>query len=595
MHKSKIAFVEEADDDSGSSVNGRAGTRVYAFTDCGDEPSTPSRERPNTGKSRRGDQPNSTSESASRSARRKTEDKEHRRLREEERKRLERDEARRARAEKKALEDSSKALKKVRPQARHSQTQPVIQQSPQAYRRGHVEESSYYGVPQPASSGNRPRAKTRPASYYAGQTHPPPHVGSWQQSPMMPMAYSPAGSYPPPQGFPPGPPPMHMPMPPSNAGPPGYFDGGPSPPTQHRDLRSRFERPSSAMGVHPTPPRGYEASDFVFEHDQEDFYARPGDEPQYQSKRSSRTAKHDEDRKRMPPPEFKNVRSIPRRPSTTANPSTPFQPPPQRPASRQGHSRPPRPSHRRSVGFHEQAAFDDDEDELEQEDLFHDMSPEPVHEQRRRSMFRPRRDSMYYEDDEYDIAPARSSRRGSIYGSVPLGSGGVSLPKEDKYLEAMKYQEDVTGPTQVPLTADALRKANKPNVASSRSTRSSASRDESEYNKRSNATGITRSSSGGNGDDFTIKVSGQAVVRVPGGAEIECEDSEITFSHGGRGSGASDQASSFYQLEDGASSRRERKALPPSLPYRPRAPSQADSQSRRQCAPSHAPYEPFDY
>jgi hypothetical protein len=240
------------------------------------------------------------------------------------------------------------------------------------------------------------------------------------------------------------------------------------------------------------------------------------------------------------------------------------------------------------VGFAADHPTFDDDDLLGENDLFHDLSPQPPYPQRRKSMARTRRESLVYDDDEYEITPAgRSSRRGSIYGGAELGSGGASLESENRYMDALRYQEDVSGGAPVPLTAETLRKANKrgERVASSRSTRSSGSHDESEY-KRSNTTGITRSSSGG--DDFTIKVSGPALVRV-NGAEIECEDSEITFSNGGPGGsrGGSDHVSTMYQLED-RSHHRERKALP----HRTRAPSQSDSQSRGY-APSHAPYDPY--
>jgi hypothetical protein len=242
---------------------------------------------------------------------------------------------------------------------------------------------------------------------------------------------------------------------------------------------------------------------------------------------------------------------------------------------------------------------DDEEDLLTPNDLFHDISPEPKYDQRRLSAARLRHHPVYADEDdddddddddeEFAISPGagRSIRRGSMH-TAALGSGGVSLER-DRYLDAMRYQDDINGGQQLPLTAESLRRAAKRGeVASSRSTRSSDSRDESEY-KRSNTTGITRSSSGVP-DDFTIKVSGAAVVRFEG-AEIECEDSQITFSNNRPGPSriGSDRASTVYQLED-ARSRFERKALP----HRPRAPSQSDAQSRAY-APSHAPYEHAPY
>jgi hypothetical protein len=61
-------------------------------------------------------------------------------------------------------------VRKPRPTSlTHTKTEPVVQQ----YRRGRVEDPSCYGVQQPAVSGMRPRAQTRPHSYYPGQTGPP--------------------------------------------------------------------------------------------------------------------------------------------------------------------------------------------------------------------------------------------------------------------------------------------------------------------------------------------------------------------------------------------------------------------------------------
>lgn len=625
-HAPTVAFMEEADEDSGSSVEIRAGTRVYASRD--DSP----KERPNTGKYRKGDGPDSP-------PRRSPKDKkgESRKEREprpyggpppRESGRHERREseaaARRMRAEAKADRDSAKALKNSRPQSlRHANTQPIVQQSP-SHRRAYPDGPGHYGPPQSAPSSSRPRANSRPASYYAGQMGPPPPVNpAWQQGPMAPPTFVPGSPYdydyaqsPMMMGGPPMPVPgMHGGMPAGSPGGPGFYDMGPPPsgppPVQARDLRSRFEpRPSSAMGYSSTPSRNHPLDDYG------EFAEYREEAPYGHQRRPSRSHRpqalppHDEDRKRMPPPDFKPQRmpSMPRRPSTTANTVTPFQPPPPRPSSRHQSTRPPPPSHRRSVGFAEQSVYDEETDEddlLTHEDLFHD-SPEPSYHAKRRSMSRGQRGSFAtpaFDDDDLDGPSSqplarRRSRRGSTYGgpggpSAALGSGGVSLTDDgNRYMDAVRYQEDVSGGPPVPLTAESLRKANKRDgVASSRSTRSSASRDDSEH-KRSNTTGLTRSSGGAGGppgDDFTIKVSGAAVVRV-NGAEIECENSEITFSNPGGGArlGPGD-GDSLYELEDDRSRAPQRKALP----LRPRAPSQADSQ--RGYLPGYAPYEHAPY
>lgn len=579
----RTAYVEDQAEDSSSSDRADESTRRYARSSAH---ASPTKERPNTGKSRADKRPTprkkessstsispteSDSTARSRSERKAKEAKEARKYAEREFKDLERrrrdkrraeeDDAERraARAEAKARE-ASKALRKTRPTApKHSQTQPIIQQH--AYKRGH-DDPSYYGVQQPASSGSRPR-QTRPASYYAGQGSRPPITNmGWHQGqhPSTPLV----GTYPPPMygGPPPGGPPQ------SPTGPPaGYFDNAPMQPRGHDHLKQRFDRPArpaSAMSMKTASPMSYPRDDY--------------DEEQLRiSRRPSRSKQHTDDRRKMPPPDF-----IPR--PQSAMPQTPYRPPPaplQRPPSRQ-HQKPPS-AHRRSVGFADQRGGYDDSDFLGEDGLFHDMSPDPSYEQRRTALARSHRKSGTYED--FDVMPASSrGKRASMYGTGALGTGGVSL-EEDKYMDALRYQDDVGG-AQMPLTAETLRKASKPRPShSSRSTRSSQSRDESEF-KRSNTTGITRSSSGNN-DDVTIKLSGAALVKIQG-AEIECADGgEITFSSRPSGSrSGSDQASTVYQLED-SRSRVERKALP----HRARAPSQSDSQSRGY-PPKYAPYEP---
>jgi hypothetical protein len=142
-------------------------------------------------------------------------------------------------------------------------------------------------------------------------------------------------------------------------------------------------------------------------------------------------------------------------------------------------------------------------------------------------------------------------RRQSYYGqSASTGSSGY----EDKLHQATSYQEDVAGPT-VPLTADMLRKQQRRQAGSSRSTRSSGSRDESDYRK-SATTRTTRSGSGNDDENVTIKVTGQARVMV-GGAQIDCNQGgeiEIKRSQGQRAiRNGSERSHSEYeggQIED---------------------------------------------
>lgn len=261
----------------------------------------------------------------------------------------------------------------------------------------------------------------------------------------------------------------------------------------------------------------------------------------------------------MPPPE------VPARPHSTLPPTTPHRSPSTR---RPGRSRPP-PTQRRSVGF---AGFDDVEFEGE-ESLFNDLSPDPAYDRRRVGLPRLGRSSSVYGHPDFDVtAVAGRSNRSSFHGTAALPTGGVSL--DDKFNNALNYQAAVSGP-QFDLTADALQKSRRRSgIAPSRSTRSSGSRDESEYRRSS----ITRTSYNGN-DDLTIKISGNARLRVPGvGAEIECDDGgEIVFStRPGDPRSDSDQGSMIYrQLEDNRS-----RVGGKALPQRARAPSQSDSQSR---------------
>ena len=600
---SHIAHVEDAqDNDTSSSVEGIEGTRKYATSDG------PVKERPNTGKSRSDKQPavsrsGSTSagtgltdsDSTARSSEKKSKDT--RRLTRKEvvdpeqqrdqyreqrrRERMARDEEEERRARAAVKERESKTPKKTRPSApKHSATQPVIQQA--GYLRGRVEDPSYFGIKQPAASG-RPRAQTRPASYYAGQPiGPEMMIPGWQASQRPQVSFS-AGSFPPPQMWSgAGPSPAdYRPPPPSPGGrTPGFHE------SQHSHLRHRFDnRPSSAMGF-----RGQHALDYPPQEPPNDLAPRV-------SRRQSESKRVDEDAKRMPPPKY-----IPQRTRSAMPPATPFRPPnAQQNPPRQNQSRQP-PTHRRSIAF-EDPVYDDREpyDQFDDDEgLFHDNSPNATYEQRRQMVARQRRGSVAYGQHEYDMMPAPGrARRSSVYGA--LSGGGVSLGVDNKMNAALKYQDEVSGGAQMPLTAEMLRKAmRRGRVPSSRSTRSSGSRDESEY-KRSNTTGITQSSYGN--EEFTIKVPGNTVVRVQG-AEIECSNQggEITWSSRPGGSRAgSDRGSSIYQqledprrIEDGRRSEDSRRPEDPrnrmgrNLPLRPRAPSQADSQSR-----GYAPYEPY--
>lgn len=294
----------------------------------------------------------------------------------------------------------------------------------------------------------------------------------------------------------------------------------------------RFRRPSSSMGFRQASnPYEYEASP------ERSVARRPS-----ASRKASKEVKEQEDRKRMPPPP---------RPKST------------RP-ERMGRERPerverperleriilkpqaPNNSNRKSVVF--------DEDDLDGESSLY-QNP-PPHFLRRGSEveygsgpFKDRRQSFdaaesvfNYEDDEdededdeveyyYDEPPApraRSRRRSHV-------------DIEDKIRNASRYQDNVGGAPTSALTSEALRKAR--TSASSRSTQSTGSRDESEY-KHSATTHTTRSSSGE--DDITIKVSAGCVVEVGNVKIHSTEGGEVSVGRIGNSRSGSDRGTSIY-------------------------------------------------
>jgi len=154
--------------------------------------------------------------------------------------------------------------------------------------------------------------------------------------------------------------------------------------------------------------------------------------------------------------------------------------------------------------------------------------------------------------------------------------------------QAARYQDDLAGGPQLPLTAETLRKADRSGT-SSRSTRSSGSHDESEY-KQSATTRTTRSTAPGNDEDVTIRVKGSTVLKI-GNTEMQCNDGaeiNITSRNGNTEfrSMASDR-SSYIDHDD----RRTRVDAPSS---RARAQSRAKSRPRSFSRPQ-SQYDPPKY
>lgn len=117
------------------------------------------------------------------------------------------------------------------------------------------------------------------------------------------------------------------------------------------------------------------------------------------------------------------------------------------------------------------------------------------------------------------VVEVDSGRRGTSHYDPPKDSTEQS-DYDEKLRQAASYQEDIVGP-MTPLTTEALKRQQRRHAGSSRSTVSSASRDESDY--RTSAT--TRTTRAGSEDDenVTIKVTGTARVMV-GGAQVSIAD-----------------------------------------------------------------------
>lgn len=237
------------------------------------------------------------------------------------------------------------------------------------------------------------------------------------------------------------------------------------------------------------------------------------------------------------------------------------------------------------------------------------VPPEPEYQPRDDRAYReerqPRRSSVNrlsgtYEYNDRHIEAANSGRRRqSYYGqSASMGSGASGGGGwEDKAAQATSYQDGVSGSASasaVPLTADLLRRQQRRQGGSSRSTKSSGSRDESDY-RQSATTRTTRSVSSPEDENVTIKVTGgQARVTIDG-AQIDCNDGgeiEIRREKSLKGSqstrGGSEWSNSEY---GGAGSRRidDRK----SRVDRPAGQSRRGSVSYARPSPQYAPHSQY--
>ncbi|CAK7210066.1 hypothetical protein SEUCBS140593_000702 [Sporothrix eucalyptigena] len=537
--KSKVAYMEEEDDKG----NIRDGV-VYAASTA----PSPEKERMNISrkKSRRGESPSGAnlhtdSDSTVHPSRR---------------------ESRSGRSSRPPRDRSIPPEKKVvalsgRPMPRHSNTAPVIDTSSHQRRRSRDIEPSYYGAdPASITSTARPRSKTaapRPSSYY-GQSRPPLsnaryHSMMGPPPPHMNMPPPSAYGHPPPQQWQPPPPAgygmMGPPPPPMHpAGPPPFqrepFQPPPPPSNMAgpRGLPGRFiSRPQTSMGHRQPPaveyghPEGFDPTDDLSrDMGRLALSRRPGfDDGRPLRPMSARPMAGGPFAPPPPPP------MMPRAPLE------PFQPLPQ--------SLPPPPPYQPQLSYDQNPFEAIDDGYPEYGPMTH------VPRTRRGSI-----DPSLYERSYTEVARTGGSRRNSYYGA-PSASSSF----EDQLRMATSYQDEKSGGMR--LTAEMLHDADR-RGPTSRSTRSSESRDESEW-RQSATTRTTRSS---NEEDLTIRIKGNAMFRY-GDAEMQCQDGteiNIRGPPSNRRISTTERGGGYAEIED-RRSRFDRPAI------RSRAASQAGS------------------
>lgn len=387
------------------------------------------------------------------------------------------------------------------------------------------DDPTYYGqlplqvgqvVSQPTSIRTLPIATqtySRPLSYhgYGGAPYghgPPPSMSAYYNTTAMIQ----------PTSFPPT---STSPLTYSVVAPQDYFDTRPTRALEKRfePIEKRFEprsRSSSAYGMR-------EPSDQIIAdayrsgyNDVDDGYVSASEPGRRRASiREPSWGKADDDYERMPPPAARPT-SILRRTTTITHPRT------------------------------STAAYPETSDTGAT--LYSEAQPQYRDERPRLRRSTANRNSVSYNlgggSERYEVVEtAKNGRRPQSYYGQSASTG--SHDWEDKAREAESYQHNVAGGPQIPLTAEFLKKQQRREAGSSRSTKSSASRDESDY-RRSATTRTTRSGSGADDENVTIKVTGQARVLV-GGAEIECpEGGQIQIQRKSSVRGGSERSVSEY-------------------------------------------------
>ncbi|KFX89832.1 hypothetical protein O988_08475, partial [Pseudogymnoascus sp. VKM F-3808] len=168
-----------------------------------------------------------------------------------------------------------------------------------------------------------------------------------------------------------------------------------------------------------------------------------------------------------------------------------------------------------------------------------------------------------------------TGRRASYYG----GLSNPSSNYEDKVRDATGYQADVSG-EPVKLTADLLRKQQH-TIGSSRSTHSSNSRDESDF-KRSVTTRTTRSVSGNDDDNVTIRIKGINAKVTIGQAEITNADGvELNIVNNRRQSIRNGSEASRSEYAPSQSQQSQAGLPPPLSEYAPTATDERERERER--------------
>ena len=545
----KPMHFEEADED-GSVIPGA--TKNYARSIAPDD--SPSKERPNTGRSRRDSKRRDSSPTFDHSD---SDSTAHPSARKGNKMKKSKEDRKGSSSKSKTLVVKDREPSSKRPSIKSHKTTPAVPPS-----RG-SDESLYYGITsQKTIASSRPRSHTRPLSYHAGSRPPLSGSAYYGQPPPGPQGYPPP-HFPPPPAWGPGMPPPLPPLaiPPMHH-PPSQLPPPPSPDfiRSNRELSSRFDRfdqrPQSASVYHQSP-LGYEPEPPAPS-------AAPRERTVGRRSSVSRKANKDvEDRARMPPPS---------RPKSTAPERRVLRPPP--------------PTPRKSVNF-------DDEFDGES-DVFVQSIPRRGSVEYGSSILQGGGRRGSFSDESFDDDYERYQRE-----STASNRRSASYNYEDKINSASRYQNDVNGGPGAPLTAETLKRVK--NDGSRGSTRSSESRDESDW-KHSATTRTTRSASV-DPDDITIKLPEGAVVEV-NGARITCPgggDVSLGRNNNGTSRAGSDRGTSVYgddrksRFDDDRKSRfdDERRSRHDRLPIRARASSQVTNPYSRSL--SYAPPYPIPY